>query len=354
MRAIAASVLSIVSLSIESLFGTRRYATSMLLTHPWCSTNLRQTEAIKWRVLCFRQALMMQPLLPRLSLLPVMAREIFGSREFPREPEPDLVMDDPEQVRAYAEAGRADGTMAAAYLFHSAQISQVIQGCNDVIDLGCGPATQLAQIAQVNPGVSFLGVDLSERMLASAQEHIVRLGLDNVRFMQGDITRLGDIGDRSADAVISTLTLHHLPTYGHLERCFQQVSRILRPGGSLYMVDFCRLKSLRSVLYFAYMNAKHQPHIFSLDYERSLRAAFEHDEMIAAASSYLPSDVHLISTFQVPFLMIARTKPKPISNGLAAHLRHLRSSLSPRYRRDLDELRLFFRLGGLTNDPFAH
>jgi arsenite methyltransferase len=31
----------------------------------------------------------------------------------------------------------------------------------------------------------------------------------------------------------------------------------------------------------------------------------------------------------------------------------MRRELPRRYRRDLDDIRLFFRLGGLRNDPFS-
>src|SRR6188508_3223718 len=124
-----------------------------------------------------------------VGLIPVIYRELIEARQFPREPEPTLVMDDPEQVRAYAEAGRADGLMAAAYLFHSARISQVIQGCTEVLDLGCGPATQLCQVAQLNPAIRFTGVDLSPSMLASANAHVRQHSLGNVTLAEGDITR---------------------------------------------------------------------------------------------------------------------------------------------------------------------
>lgn len=93
--------------------------------------------------------------MPRFSMLPTLLREITVQRTLPREPEPDLVMDDAEQVAAYTEAGRIDGVMAAAYLFQTARITQTIQGCGKVVDLGCGPATQLTQIAQLNPDTHF-------------------------------------------------------------------------------------------------------------------------------------------------------------------------------------------------------
>ena len=109
--------------------------------------------------------------------------------------------------------------MAAAYLFHTARISQVIQGCREVVDLGCGPATQLCQVAGLNPGIRFTGVDLSPSMLGSARAHVAESGLDNVVVAEGDITRLEAFRSASVDGVVSTLALHHLPSFGHLEAC---------------------------------------------------------------------------------------------------------------------------------------
>lgn len=287
-----------------------------------------------------------------VGLVPVICREVIRAREFPREPEPALVMDDPEQVKAYADAGRSDGLMAAAYLFHSARISQVIQGCRDVVDLGCGPATQLCQVALLNPNIRFTGVDLSPSMLSSARAHVSEFRLDNVALAQADITSLGAFPSSSVDGVISTLALHHLPSIGHLEACFSEIARILRPGGAIYLADFGRLKSLKSVLYFAYMNAKHQPHVFSLDYERSLRAAFLADELRALAARKLPRGVHVHCTFLAPLLVAIQTEPKPLPPDLKARLAAMRKRLPRRYRIDLDELRQFFRLGGLPGDAF--
>ena len=290
--------------------------------------------------------------MPRLSMIPTFAREVFGQRTLPREPEPALVMDDPEEVAAYSEAGRIDGVMAAAYLYHSARISQVIQGCSQVIDLGCGPATQLAQVAQLNPEISFLGMDLSSPMLESAESHVRSLGLTNVQFRLGDITRLESVADQSADAVISTMALHHLPSMNHLRACFQEISRVLRPGGALYLVDFGRLKSLRSVLFFAYMNAKHQPHLFSLDYERSLRAAFLLEDFQSMATECLPRQAKVYSTFKMPILVLIKSPDKPLPDMLKARLKEMRQTLPSRYRHDLEDIRMLFKLGGLGNDPF--
>src|SRR5690606_6290938 len=118
-----------------------------------------------------------------------------------------------------------------------------------------------------------------ETMLEDARAHVREKGLENVSFECGDITTLEGISDVSVDAVVSTMAMHQLPTLEHVRACFRQIRRVLKPNGALYIADFTRLKSLRSVIDFAYMNSAHQPHIFTLDYERSLRAAFLRTEL---------------------------------------------------------------------------
>jgi arsenite methyltransferase len=290
--------------------------------------------------------------MPRAAFLPIIVRELLSERTLPREPEPDLVMTDEAQVKAYSHAGRIDGVMSAAYLFHSAHASTVIHGADRTLDLGCGPGTQLAQIASLNPDTQFVGIDLSTTMLESARAHIAKLGLSNVRLAQGDITDLRAFPDHSLDAVTSTMALHHLPTRDHIDACFREISRVLKPGGALYLTDFARLKSLKSVIAFAYMNAEHQPHIFSLDYERSLRAAFLREDFIDCVETFLPPGVRTYSTWIVPLLVIVRTAPRRLPEHVVRKLRDLRDSLPRTYRRDLDDLRLFFNFGGLPGDPF--
>ena len=291
--------------------------------------------------------------MPNPALIPAFLRELIVTRSLARQPEPEMVMSDPEQVAAYVEAGRIDGVMAAAYLFHSARISQVIQGCGTVLDLACGPATQLAQVAEFNPGIQFTGMDLSANMLHDAEKHVKNSGLSNVKFLHGDITRLQDIRDHSVDAVISTMSLHHLPTLQHLDDCFASIQRVLKSGGALYLTDFGRLKSMKSVAFFVHMNAKDQPRLFSLDYERSLRAAFLKEEFETLAAKHFPPEIRVISTFKVPFLVIVKTADHPLPEHLRQRLAAMHNALQPRYRRDLKDIRTFFALGGLRNDPFV-
>jgi len=291
--------------------------------------------------------------LPRLSLAPTFIREIAGKRTLPREPEPDSIMLDAEQVASFTETGRGDSTLAASYLFHTARASQVIQGCRKVIDLGCGPATQLVQIARLNPEIEFVGIDMSETMREQADAHIKDVGVTNVSIVEGDITDLQRFRDGSVDGVMSTVSLHHLPTNGHLEACFREISPIISGGGALYLADFGRLKSLNSVIFFAYMNRDRDPHQLLLDYERSLRAAFLLSDFESLAQELLPDTVSVLSTFKVPLLIVLKTADRQLPDSKVAQLNELRRQIDPRFRRDLDDMRVFFKLGGLGNDVFC-
>ena len=63
-------------------------------------------------------------------------------------------------------------------------------------------------------------------------------------------------------------------------------------------------------------------------------------------------DARALSTFLVPMLTVIKSADRPLAADIIARLRQMRRDLPARYRRDLDDMRLFFRLGGLANDPF--
>jgi ubiquinone/menaquinone biosynthesis C-methylase UbiE len=275
-------------------------------------------------------------------------REVMTRDRCPRTPEPGLVMDDPEQVAAYVEAGREHAVMAPVYLFHGANMSEVIRPGETVVDLACGPANQLAMVARLNPDTRFIGVDLSQPMLQQAKDLIAQQGLGNVSFQQGDITDLSRFSDASIDAVVSTMALHHLPDAAALSRTYSEVARILKPGGGLYMVDFGHLKSRRSIDYFANQYADRQPALFTLDYLNSLHAAFYVEDIRQAAQPLLQR-ARLYSTFLTPFMVAVKSPPRRGADpALTAQLAALKQGLPDWHKADFADLTTFFRLGGMT------
>lgn len=287
-----------------------------------------------------------------LKVLKVLFRELVTSERALRVAEPDLVMDRQEQVDSYSQAGAEGGTMSPVYLFHSAQISRVIRPGDTVVDLACGSANQLAQVARLNPESRFLGVDLSLHMLDRARQLVAEKGLSNCEFQLASITDLGFLNDHAIDAVISTLAFHHLPDSASLQQSFSEARRILKPGGGVYFADLGHLRSEKSIEYFGRQYASRQPEVFTIDYLNSLRAAFSLQDFRDAARAF-GEQLSVLSTFLAPYMIVCRSATRrPPDQALASALRALRQELPDYHRTDLKDLILFFRAGGLATPYF--
>lgn len=261
-----------------------------------------------------------------------------------RVPEPDLVMDSPEQALSFADAGDAGGALRFLYLYNALHISTILRPGDRVLDLGCGPAHQLAQIARFNPDVSFLGVDASATMLECAHHTVEHAGLSNVELMQADMTRLQGLESGSVDCVISTMTLHHLPDCAALGDTMGEIRRVLKPQGRVYLVDFGRLKLRSTQRFFA--DDLRQPLQFTDDYFNSLRAAFSVEEMESEVSR-LGGELQKHTTVLAPFMMVFRSafqRPLPAQTVQLARDTYL--LLPPRQRKNFRGFSAWFRFNG--------
>lgn len=287
--------------------------------------------------------------MPSLPVLLTVMREAVTPTRVDRVEEPQLIMDDPAQVAAFYHAGRPDGVMSSVYLYHTAQVCEIVRPGDTVVDLGCGPANQLAMIAKVNPEASFLGVDFSPNMLERARNTVADQGVTNVRFQQGDMTKLDFLADASVDAIYSTVALHHLKDEAGLNRVFAEIARVLRPGGGLYVVDFGRLKSPRSIRYFAYQYAEQEPEVFIEDYYNSLYAAFTAADFRAAASAHLAGRAKVYTTFLAPFMTAVKSPVRnEVTGQVKKDLEAIRGRMSRQHQIDLKDLIGWFRMGGLS------
>ena len=284
-----------------------------------------------------------------LATLATVLRETFTVGCTPRVPEPEMAMDLPEQVESYARAGRNDGMMAQTFLFNCAHICDILRPGDLAVDLGCGPATQLATVARYQPQVRFLGIDLSDDMLKQARFELEDHGLRNVELRKGDITTLDFLSDHSVDAVFSTFSLHHLPTIGHLEQACSEVDRVLKPGGGLYLFDLGHLKSERSIQFFTHRSAEVQDDVFTKDYHNSLRAAFYADEFRRMTTEHFSQRAKLYAQFPMPLLMAIKSPCRACHEpDLSQRIQSHRQSLPTKAQRDLRNLLIRpFRFGGL-------
>lgn len=101
-----------------------------------------------------------------------------------------------------------------------------------LLDLGTGTGRMLELFgAQVERG---LGIDMSLDMLLLARDRLERAGLRHCSVRQGDIYDLA-LPAGSFEAVILHQVLHFLDDGA---RAVAEAARVLRPGGSLLVVDF--------------------------------------------------------------------------------------------------------------------
>jgi ubiquinone/menaquinone biosynthesis C-methylase UbiE len=92
-------------------------------------------------------------------------------------------------------------------------------------------------------GLSIVGIDLSPDMLAIARQRAVDAGRD-VDLREGDAHDLA-FDDGSFDTVVCTFSLCNIPD---TDRALAEMHRVLRPGGTLILVDHIR-SSVRPILW---------------------------------------------------------------------------------------------------------
>ncbi|ASU81653.1 SAM-dependent methyltransferase [Nocardiopsis gilva YIM 90087] len=85
------------------------------------------------------------------------------------------------------------------------------------------------------PGTELSGIDLSAEMLAIARRRARDLGID-ADLREGDAQRL-PYADASFDTVVCTLSLCSVPD---MEAVIAEMHRVVRPGGSLLLLDHVR------------------------------------------------------------------------------------------------------------------
>ncbi len=272
--------------------------------------------------------------------------ERLPGRAPPRLPEPCAVMEDAAQVDAFCSGGADDGVLAPVYHYHALQAGAAIRPGSRVLDLGCGPGNQLLHLARLHPAAQFVGIDASRPMLLRARRTLDAGGACGVELQHGDLTALRALPDASFDCVVCTLSLHHLPDACALHRAAREMTRVLKPGGGVYVADFGRLRRAATQRHFARQRAAEQGPTFTADYFNSLRAAFSVAELDAALAALGPG-LRRHQTALAPFMVVYRRGVQ--GDGTAqARADVAWARLTPAQRRDCRALAAWFAVGGLA------
>jgi ubiquinone/menaquinone biosynthesis C-methylase UbiE len=102
-----------------------------------------------------------------------------------------------------------------------------------VLDIACGTGEFECMVLSENPVQQMVGVDISEEMLAIAQQ---KLHNSNVSFQFGSASAL-PFSAQSFDVIVSASAFHY---FDDPNAALAEVKRVLKPDGKVVILDWCK------------------------------------------------------------------------------------------------------------------
>jgi demethylmenaquinone methyltransferase / 2-methoxy-6-polyprenyl-1,4-benzoquinol methylase len=107
----------------------------------------------------------------------------------------------------------------------------------NLLDLATGTADMAILACKMNAAEEITGIDISPGMLNIGRQKIQKLGYqDKITLLEGDAATI-KFAQNSFDAVMVAFGVRN---FENLEKGLQEIKRVLRPGGRLFVLEFSR------------------------------------------------------------------------------------------------------------------
>jgi ubiquinone/menaquinone biosynthesis C-methylase UbiE len=176
---------------------------------------------------------------------------------------------------------------AAANLRRYAGIAEEIGKtvvAGSLLDIGCGTARMLIEIARMHPALHMVGIDVSREMIHLGRRNVSNAGLsDRIELKNRSAEELGAFADGVFDIVISCGCLS---AWLEPSRTLGEINRIMKKKGTLILYDWNRKTPL--LMKAALLIAPATDHKLRKRMKTAFRAAYSPEEIgkLAADSPF--------------------------------------------------------------------
>ena len=121
----------------------------------------------------------------------------------------------------------------------------------DILDIATGTGDVIIKICRKNKSVNGFGFDCSHNMLEIAKNKSKKKKIENVEYIHGYAEKL-PFENNSVDIITISFGMRNFSNY---EDALKEINRVLKPNGTLAILEFCRPKnSLFQKLFSFYFN----------------------------------------------------------------------------------------------------